>query len=60
MHAPHVQSSFLPSSETSPNADAFMEHFVDTNVHNVFNCNVFCVMIDFMRQIAEDQLTGGS
>lgn len=52
MHAPHVQSSFLPSSETSPNADAFMEHFVDTNVHNVFNCNVFCVMIDFMRQIA--------
>lgn len=57
MHAPHVQSSFLPSSETSPNPDAFMEHFVDTNV---FNCNVFCVMIDFMRQIAENQLNGGS
>lgn len=44
-------------SETSANPDAFMEHFVDTNV---FYCNVFYVLTDFMRQIAENQLNGGS
>lgn len=50
----------MPSSETSPSADVFMEHFVDIDVHNVFNCTVFYVMIDFMRQMAENQLNGGS